>query len=240
MIDIALPAWSALGCGVSARFPESPREVFRMMRSARCALALVASLACFTLFGCGGSTPERDPAAPAPPTVHALAPSGPDGANVLEWPSFGPRAIAVLIYRDDNLATPLAIVPGNATSWVDAATPLSTPGAVMESQTFTIAINENTGVLAGPVVPQSTTAQTDLALWPVPAITQTDTTVTITARRVPPVPGLVARYALRLLREEYHYIGITPPDPQALSDFDTVFLLRLDGMSSLSISLTFP
>ncbi|MHB9025814.1 MAG: hypothetical protein ACYC7E_16875 [Armatimonadota bacterium] len=153
------------------------------------------------------------------------------GANYLTWQDFGPKAIAILIYRDTNIYAPIAVLPASQREYIDTANFLPQTDAVMETQEFDIAIDSTTGLLEDPAVPQSTEWETELDNWYTPDMTLSDTDFTISARRRPLKPADTVRYMLRVLYMEYLQGDIAEGE---LGHPDE-YVLRLGDIGAMSV-----
>jgi len=142
-----------------------------------------------------------------------------DGANLVTWPWQGARVIAFIIYRDTNPYAPVAVVDGHTTNWRDTALPLPEIGAVMESTTVNISLEQQTGVVSE--FSYDTAYDTTLELQNNDEMTIDAASFTVTTRRVPLVPGQKVGYRIRLLYMDYEDAGLggTGEFPQNYSLF---------------------
>jgi hypothetical protein len=167
------------------------------------------------LIGSGWGTPSANTPglAAAAPLADAGFNNEPNGANVVRMPSPNSQDIAWIIYRDDNLAAPVAVIEPPMSYFLDSAKPLPELNSVMESTTYTFQLNE----LSALVDPSSPIVIYDMDLLQRGngAITLTKTLFSVTSRRVPPTAGTTYAYQVQPLYYGYDQYNLDDSDPTA-------------------------
>jgi len=177
----------------------------------RTGLQIAGLLALLTLGAFIGHNGGDKPLTNSPqPSAASLADANfeeqPYGANLVTWPSRGDRVLAYIIYRDTSPSTPIAVVDGHTTSYVDSATPLPEIGQTLETVAVNVTIDTTVGnITAFTATP---TFETTYDNADNPDMTISDTSYTVSARRIPLHDGSNIGYLIQTLFLGYKNTGL--------------------------------
>jgi hypothetical protein len=150
-----------------------------------------------------GSTPTPSSGAAALADARQL--NHPNGAILITWPSQGERVLAYIIYRSSSPDTPIDIVDGRTTSYIDSANPVSGYGTTLDC---TLSIDPNTGFV------QEFSKQPSAITTPGSTggpLTVTSQQLTVTCVYTPAQSGLIYSYQVRTVYLDYHTGSLTDP-----------------------------
>jgi len=163
---------------------------------------------CMSPPGSGGITDYRHVSGlTAAPVADALAMAQPYGANLVCWPGQGDRVLAYVIYRDTRPMTPIAVVDGATTYYLDSATPLPQIGQVLESSAVSITIDATVGNITQ--FQTTPTFDTSFDNAGTPNLTLSATSFSVDCRRIPLAEGSSTGYMVQTLYLAYQNTGLS-------------------------------